>query len=394
MSTVRHVVGVTHRKAPVVALKKVPADAERIVWLAGPDGSAAPEDSTMSLLSRWAGSARRGRGDVQAGLRLARDMGAVLPPPGGGDTASLWSALATIAAADLTIARVVEPHVDALAILAQSPDPADLERIDAGDDSTWGVFAAEGPGQRLEARHTGDRWALDGVKPWCSLAADVSHAVVTAWTPSGTRRAFAVALDAIGVEVEPVPWPARGLRAVASGPVRFDGASAVPVGEDEWYLRRPGFAWGGMGVAACWYGGAVGVARALAAKARERQPDQVALMHLGAVDEALYAARCVLVDAARRIDVAQADGPAGAIAALRVRARVADCVEDVLTRVGHALGPAPLCFSEDHTARVADLQVYVRQQHAERDQAALGAALLDTTAGASGAAAPAAGWPW
>ena len=38
--------------------------------------------------------------------------------PGSGDTLALWELLATLGAADLTAARVVEPHLDAQAILA------------------------------------------------------------------------------------------------------------------------------------------------------------------------------------------------------------------------------------------------------------------------------------
>jgi hypothetical protein len=49
----------------------------------------------------------------------------------------------------------------------------------------------------------------------------------------------------------------------------------------------------------------------------------------------------------------------------------------VLERVGHALGPAPLARDERHARRVADLQLYLRQHHAERDEAALGRAVLD-----------------
>ncbi|HEY0215743.1 MAG TPA: acyl-CoA dehydrogenase, partial [Cellulomonas sp.] len=57
-------------------------------------------------------------------------------------------------------------------------------------------------------------------------------------------------------------------------------------------------------------------------------------------------------------------------------ATVARTCEDVLRIAGHALGPAPLALEPEHAKRVADLQVYVRQQHAERDDASLGSALL------------------
>ena len=58
---------------------------------------------------------------------------------------------------------------------------------------------------------------------------------------------------------------------------------------------------------------------------------------------------------------------------------VAGAVEQTLTQVGHALGPGPLAFDEEHARRVADLQFYVRQHHAERDLAALGNAVVETS---------------
>ena len=55
-----------------------------------------------------------------------------------------------------------------------------------------------------------------------------------------------------------------------------------------------------------------------------------------------------------------------------MRQVVALAAEDVLRRAAHALGPGPLATDEDHARRVADLELYLRQWHAERDQAALG----------------------
>ena len=132
-----------------------------------------------------------------------------------------------------------------------------------------------------------------------------------------------------------------------------------------------------MGVAAIWWGGAIGVARRIREQLRHREPDQVGLMHLGAVDAALHAASALLQRAASAVDAGLADGAAGVALALRVRRVVAVTAEDVLARAGHALGPAPLALEDEHAARVADLQLYVRQEHAERDAAALGRRVLD-----------------
>jgi heme oxygenase len=59
-----------------------------------------------------------------------------------------------------------------------------------------------------------------------------------------------------------------------------------------------------------------------------------------------------------------------------VRAVVADSVERIVRQVGHALGPGPLAFDEEHARRVADLELYVRQHHAEADLARLGRAVV------------------
>ena len=320
---------------------------------------------------------RAGR-TVESALALAARLTSVAPLPGAGDTLVRWQLLADLAAADLTVARVIEAHLDAVAILAEAAQHADCPSgTDPGGAATWGVFAAEAPGAVLAAEPDGhDGWLVDGVKPWCSLAGRLSHALVTARVPGG-RRLFAISLRDPGVTVEADAWHARGLVDVPSGPVCLERVPAVPVGDPGWYLRRPGFAHGGIGVAACWYGGAVAVARALVAAAQRREPDQLALWHIGQADLDLEAARLSLLAAAGEVDAGRAVGAAGELLALRVRSTVASAAESVLARAGHALGPAPLTLDDTHARRVADLTVYLRQHHAERDVAALGRAVLD-----------------
>jgi hypothetical protein len=102
-----------------------------------------------------------------------------------------------------------------------------------------------------------------------------------------------------------------------------------------------------------------------------REPDQIALMHLGEIDRALGASRGALCAAATVVDApAGVDDPA--LLAGRVRSQVAVAVDTVLGHAAHAMGPAPLTADEEHARRVADLQVYVRQHHGERDTARIG----------------------
>jgi hypothetical protein len=308
-------------------------------------------------------SCRAAGEDITAALRLAEDYGRLLPQPGGGQTAIRWATLSAVAEQNLTAARVLEAHTDALAILAEAGE--------SQPDGTWGVFAAEAAPHRLEASGPQGQTVLAGVKPWCSIAADLDAALVTA-RAGQDRQLFRVSLRHPSVTVgTPDGWVARGLRTVASMPVRFEGTPAEPVGAPGWYLDRPGFGWGGMGVAACWHGGARGLQDTLVRLSAGRAGELPAL-HIGSVDAALFASAAALDLAAAVVDAGQAEGSAGDVLGLQVRAVVAGTVERAIRHAGHALGPAPLAFDEEHARRVADLELYVRQHHAERDLARLG----------------------
>ncbi len=340
-----------------------PADPAPV--LLRPTEDTAPGD--LAELRPWL--TPRSDGDIEAHLALAARLGASAPLPGHGRTIVLWEILASLGSVGLQRARTLEPHLDARAILSEAGS-------DIPDEATWGVFAAEGPGVRLEATRTDAGWRLDGVKPWCSLGGRLSHALVTAWVDAEQRGLFAVDLSDPGVRSSGDEWVARGLRDIPSTALSLDGVAATPVGGPGWYLRRDGFAYGGIGVAAVWYGAAVALGRRLT-RPSGREPDQIALLHVGRADLALTSARAVLREAAAAVDAGAATGPAGALLAQRVRGVVAGAAEQLLETCAHALGPQPLVAEPDVAALVADLGLYLRQHHAERDLAALGHQVLD-----------------
>jgi hypothetical protein len=123
------------------------------------------------------------------------------------------------------------------------------------------------------------------------------------------------------------------------------------------------------------------VGRTLLAAAAARDVGPHALAHLGAVDIALHTASTVLDVAAAGIDAEPDDVTGrGRLRALRVRAFTEAAATEVMQRVGRALGAGPLCHDEAHAHRVADLTVYLRQHHAERNLAELGALVADSGA--------------
>ncbi|MFJ9074587.1 acyl-CoA dehydrogenase [Streptomyces sp. NPDC102278] len=298
-----------------------------------------------------------------------------LPLPGAGRTADRFRSLASVAERDLSLARLVEGHADAVAILAELGGPA------VGPRERWGVWAAEPRGQGLTASRSEHGWVLNGLKRYCSGAHSCTHALVTATADDG-RRLFAVSTGATGEETgaragqcRPVDgtWQALGMAASDSTDVAFEDVAAVPVGGVEAYVERSGFQHGGIGVAACWYGGARAVAGVLTRTAARRGPDPLTDAHLGAVDMRLHAAAAVLAGAAAEIDGDPADaGGDSRRRSLRVRAFVESVCADVLTHVGRATGAEPLCHDPSHTRHATDLAVYIRQHHGERNLAELG----------------------
>jgi alkylation response protein AidB-like acyl-CoA dehydrogenase len=314
-----------------------------------PDGTPAPAEWQRAAFA-FASAVESGRLD--------------LPLPGSGATWRRWAALADLAEEDLSLARLGEGHADAVAILAElgGPPPQAGRR--------WGVWAANPPGPNVTASRQDGGWLLRGTKQYCSGARVCTHALVTA-RAGDEERLFAVAVK--GLEPDVGSWPATGMAGSDTLDVGFPAVPAEPVGPPGGYAGRPGFSHGGVGVAACWYGGARGVARTLARAAAKRDVGPHALAHLGAADIALWTTRAALVRAADEIDADPGDlRGEGALRALRVRALAEATASDVLARTGRALGAGPLSHDEAHSRAVADLTVYLRQHHAERDLARLG----------------------
>ena len=313
-----------------------------------------------------------------------------LPMPGGGQTLQRWQALSDVAAHDLSLAKLYEGHTDALGILTELSHPSP-----APPTSVWGMWAAEAPGVRVliqpDAAATAGRVRLSGVKRWCSGAAFVSHGLLTTWHADGRGpQLVAVPMRQPGVGVHTEPWQAVGMSASASVDVAFDGAHAELVGQPGDYLSRPGFWQGGAGIAACWHGGATHLAsvvqRAVAqARAGPAGPSPPSFREaaLGRIDTELTATAALLREAARWID-AHPRHDASEVA-LRVRLRAECAAKVVLDTAGSALGAAPFCRDARFARMAADLPVFIRQSHGERDFASLGERVA---AGATGSA----GW--
>ncbi|MDG9924423.1 MULTISPECIES: acyl-CoA dehydrogenase [unclassified Pseudomonas] len=295
-----------------------------------------------------------------------------LPRPGDGNTLRRWQVLATVAGSDLSLLKLYEGHTDALAILAE----LDSEQL----PGLWAVWAAESPSACVNLVSRDNRSVrISGSKLWCSGAAVVDHALVTVKDEQQRSQLVAVTLDQPGVSIGNTGWNAVGMAATGSVAVEFAEAHASCVGGPDGYLQRPGFWHGGAGIAACWYGAASRLASYLR---RGRTDDPHAIAHLGAVDAALAGAASALRECAAWIDCNPS--ASSELATRRVRAQVEGAVEAVQWHVGRALGATPFCRDRRFARLAADLPVFLRQSHGERDLAQLGLLLTARSTQADG----------
>ncbi|KND57881.1 Acyl-CoA dehydrogenase/oxidase domain protein [Candidatus Burkholderia verschuerenii] len=331
-------------------------------------------DVTPSVLRAFLADSRHERGNPQrTGQTLRALIDAQLdnlPLPGGGATLNRWQALAEIAGFDLSLIKLYEGHTDALAILAE----LGTSRIEP--NSAWAVWAAEPPDARLQTISDEDsEWILlRGTKAWCSGAASVTHALVTAWNDRDEAVLAAVDMRQPGIRITQGGWSAVGMRASASVDVSFEDVPARRLGAPRAYLDRPGFWHGGAGIAACWYGAAAKIGEFVLRDAR-RRADPHKLAHLGAIDATLRATAALLHETASIIDRAPLAG--AMLPAMRARLGAEHAAVTVMEHAGRALGAAPLCRDDHFAHLMADLPVFIRQSHAERDAASFAQRLIE-----------------
>jgi hypothetical protein len=307
---------------------------------------------------------------VEDTVRLMLKSGELsLPVPCRGGTSKRWASLAGWGRSNLAVARLAEGHTDAVAILGEAGLLAEA-------DALYGVWAARpgGTGATLVTDRDGNA-SVYGLARFCSGARILDRALVVAAVEQSEPVRVEVALDPSLALPDPGSWRADGMAGSDTLDVRFDGVPVDrTVGGPGWYTRRPGFVAGGGGVAAVWWGGAAGLLDRALGHMADVDPDPHRLAHLGELHALLVAAHALLRDTANELDAApRADHR---VAVATVRSVVERLCRDVVDRLPRVLGPGFWSGDRELAGQLADLQMYVRQHHGERDNAELAAALL------------------
>jgi alkylation response protein AidB-like acyl-CoA dehydrogenase len=305
-------------------------------------------------------------------VELRKNVLKGIPLPGAGDTATRHRLLFDIGQKDLSLARLIEAHWDAVAILRESGNEPKADRI-------YGVWASERPGQALTFERDECSFRINGKKMFCSGAGLVDRALVTVGGPEPQLVDVDLRENTGALHFDDSDWKTKAFENTHTSSVTFQDvkvSSEDLIGAPGWYLQRPGFCHGACGPAACWAGGAAG----LVDYAKEQfKDDPHTLAHLGAMHAAIWGLRSFLNTAGHEVDAAPGDCHKALMLALTVRHLVEQASTDVLRRLARAYGPHPLALDEKISERYQELDLYLRQSHAERDLEGLGRAIRESS---------------
>jgi hypothetical protein len=172
-----------------------------------------------------------------------------------------WDLLRRVAAADASVARILDGHLNAVERLEVAAEPELRERelaaVAAGQRllGVWGADPGPDEGDPARLAETGTGPVLRGVKTFCSGAGGLDATLVMVCNDDGEAPALVLLDCGAEVEVDRGWYRAAGLRASESHRVVFHDApvTAVLGGPGE-LARDPWFSRDAMRTAATWAG--------------------------------------------------------------------------------------------------------------------------------------------
>ena len=280
---------------------------------------------------------------------------------GEGRTADRWlTMLGWAQNGSVSVARLAEAHADATAILSEAGrSPV--------EGAIYGVWASVDPRHELRLDASG---TLTGTKSLCSGLGIVDRALVAVVGQRGEHLLVDVEAAGATVTADVTGWSTPAMADTATGTVGYARHPVERVvGDDGWYLERPGFWNGAVGPAACWAGAAGGLG--------EHAEGRVALdQHQLVARGSQRAETALCTTLLRSAGDATDQHPTDRVASQRRAYELRHLIERSATRsvdaFSRAFGPRPFVSDGRLAQRVSDLTLYVRQQHGDLDLAELG----------------------
>jgi hypothetical protein len=327
----------------------------------------------------------------EAFFRLA-DAGALTATIGavtaGASVVPEWDLVRRAAAADASVGRILDGHLNAVERLEVAADPElrdrELAAVEAGQRllGVWGADPGPGEGDPARLHQTGAGPVLRGTKTFCSGAGGVDAALVMVGSDDGSAPSLVLiecgaTVGGGAVEVDRSWYRAAGLRASESHRVEFDDAPVTAVlGEPGELAREPWFARDAMRTAASWAGMVdAAVTAALDELAGRRAEEPLAQLAAGRIEaahgtvEAWLERAAGVANAAIAPDSVVAPRPTG----IAMRAEIDRAAKAILDTAAAACGSHPFVTAGPLDRARRDLETFLLQHRLDPLLTRLGA---------------------
>jgi hypothetical protein len=287
-----------------------------------------------------------------------------------------WELVRRVAAADASVARILDGHLNAVERLEVAAEPslrdAELTKLEGGGRllGVWGADPPPGEGAPARIVDIGAGPALRGAKTYCSGAGGVDAALVMVTGNDGAAPLLVLVECDDCVEVNRDWYRAAGMRASESHRVVFRDAPVVAVlGEPGELGREPWFSRDAMRTAAGWAGMIDAAAEAaIADLARRRPVDPFAALAAGRIESARGTVDAWLARAAAAAD----DGRELAELSVQMRFEIDGAAKTVLECAAAACGSYPFVTGGRLDRARRDLETFLLQHRLEPLLARLG----------------------
>jgi hypothetical protein len=292
-----------------------------------------------------------------------------------------WQLLRRVAAADASVGRILDGHLNAIERLEVAATPrlrdAELAKVESGGRllGVWGADPAPGEGSAARIFVAGGSEVLRGVKTFCSGAGGVDAALVMVGNDDGGAPRLVLVECDERVEVDRGWYRGAGMRASESHRVLFREAPVVAIlGEPGELGREPWFSRDAMRTAASWAGMIDAAAEAaIADLAARRAGEPLSQLAVGRVEAARGTVDAWLALAAGAAD----EGRELKSLSVRMRAEIDRAAKTVLECAAAACGSHPFVTAGPLDRARRDLETFLLQHRLDPLLARLGAARLE-----------------
>lgn len=293
----------------------------------------------------------------------------------------LFNILVDIGAANLSLGRLYEGHVNAIKLVIAYGNCAQqiafADEVHAGHMS--GVWNADGDDGAIVADTNDQFVTLAGRKIWSSGAGHISRPIVTA--RSGSNAVMILLDDVDADRADCSAWQPTGMRATATGTFDLTAkriSSNRVIGSPGDYLRHPVFAGGAWRYLAVQAGAVRGLATAAAEhlRQRDRVGDTAQQLRFGTVAIHVEAALMWAQQAAQLAETGTLSETKLKIAIWKARLAIERHALDVMELVTRGIGLNGLIVPSPIERMLRDLGTYLRQPGPDHHQQSVGTDFL------------------